>query len=174
METKKSKIFPITITVILIVIIIYLFATVKQPLVVCDRKVQDDLDITVFEVLDTTINGNKIDKMVLEKTIILPEEYLVDDSQLDGIMFALEKSYQYLGEDKVTITKGKDRITVKVEVEDDETIILNNIEFFYNDELEMKVITNTKSSDVITLKVKDSYTEGELMTRLKNNGYSCK
>ena len=174
METKKSKAFPITITVMMIVIIIYLFATVKQPLVVCDRKVEDDLGITVFEVLDTTINGNKIEKMVLTKTITLPDEYLVDDSKLDSIMFALEKSYQYLGEDKVIIVKDKNSITVKVEIEDDETIILNNIEFFYNDELQMKVITNTKSSDVITLKVKDVYTEGELMTRLKNNGYSCK
>ena len=174
MKANKSKALPMIITVIMIVIIIYLFATVKQPLVVCDRKVKDDLGITVSEVLETTIDGNKIDKMILTKTVILPEEYLVDDSQLDSIMFGLEKTYQYLGEDKVSVVKGKDRVTVKVEIEDDETIILNNIEFFYNDELEMKVITNTKSSEVITLKIRDSYTEGELMTRLKNNGYSCK
>lgn len=174
METKKSKFLPIMITVIMIVIIIYLFATVKQPLVVCDRKVKDDLGITVSEVLETTIDGNKIDKMVLTKTIILPDVYLVDDSHLDSIMFSLEKSYQYLGDDEITITKGKDRVTARVEIEDDETIILNNIEFFYNDKLEMKIISNTKSSNVISLKIRDSYTEGELMTRLKNNGYLCK
>ena len=55
-----------------------------------------------------------------------------------------------------------------------ERIILNNIEFFDNDELQMKINSNTKSSDVVTLKINDKYTEGELMTRLKNNGYSCR
>ena len=112
--------------------------------------------------------------MVLVKTIILPDEYLVDDNELDSIMFALEKSYQYLGTDKYTITKGKDRVTVKVEVEDNETLILNNIEFFDNDGLQMRINSNTKSSDVLTLKIDDDYSEGEFMTRLKNNGYSCK
>ena len=70
--------------------------------------------------------------MVLVKTIILPDEYLVDDTELDSIMFALEKSYQYLGDDKFTITKSEDRIIVRVEVEENETLILNNIEFFDN------------------------------------------
>ena len=112
--------------------------------------------------------------MVLVKTIILPEEYLVDNSQLDGIVFSLEKAYQYLGDDKFTITKSKDRVIVRVEVEDNETIILNNIEFFESDGLQMRINSNTKSSEVLTLKIDDNYTEGEFMTRLKNNGYSCK
>lgn len=174
METKKSKAFPITITVMVIVIIIYLFANVKQPLVVCDRKIEDDLGVVVFEALDTVISGNKIEKMILTKTITLPDKYLVDDSKLDSIAFSLEKSYKYLDSDKVDIIKDKNKVIVNIEIEDNETIILNNIEFFYNDELEMKVITNTKSSNVVTLKVNDVYTEGELMTRMKNNGYSCK
>lgn len=174
MFTSKGKGLPIIITIMLIVIIIYLFATVEQPLVVCEKKVTDDLDITVSEVLETTLDGKEIDKMVLVKTIVLPDKYLVDDNELDSIMFALEKSYKYLGEDKVLVTKGKDRITVKVVVEDDETIILNNLEFFDNDGLQMRINSNTRSSEVLTLRVKDDYTEGEFMTRLKNNGYSCK
>jgi hypothetical protein len=112
--------------------------------------------------------------MVLVKTIILPDKYLVDDNELDSIMFALEKSYKYLGEDKVLVTKGKRSVTVKVVVEDDETIILNNLEFFDNDGLQMRINSNTRSSEVLTLRVEDDYTEGEFMTRLKNNGYSCK
>lgn len=174
MFSNKGKGLPIIITVFMIVIIIYLFATVEQPLVVCEKKVTNDLDITVSEVLETTLDSNEIRKMVLVKTIILPEEYLVDDSQLDSIMFALEKAYQYLGDDKFTITKSKDRVTVRVEVEDDETIILNNIEFFESDGLQMRINSNTKSSEVLTLKIDDDYSEGEFMTRLKNNGYSCK
>ncbi len=174
MFTSKGKGLPIIITIMLIVIIIYLFATVEQPLVVCEKKVTDDLDITVSEVLETTLDGKEIEKMVLVKTIILPDKYLVDDNELDSIMFALEKSYKYLGEDKVLVTKGKRSVTVKVVVEDDETIILNNLEFFDNDGLQMRINSNTRSSEVLTLRVEDDYTEGEFMTRLKNNGYSCK
>jgi hypothetical protein len=112
--------------------------------------------------------------MILVKTIILSDEYLVNDKELDSIMLAFEKSYRYLGDDKFTITKNKDRVVVRVEVEDSETIILNNIDFFDNDGLQMRINSNTKSSDVLTLKIDDDYNEGEFMTRLKNNGYSCK
>lgn len=174
MFSNKGKGLPIIITIFMIVVIIYLFATVEQPLVVCEKRITNNLDITVSEVLETTLDGNEIRKMVLVKTIILPEEYLVDNSQLDGIMFSLEKAYQYLGDDKFTITKSKDRVIVRVEVEDNETIILNNIEFFESDGLQMRINSNTKSSEVLTLKIDDNYTEGEFMTRLKNNGYSCK
>lgn len=174
MFSNKGKGLPIIITIFMIVIIIYLFATLEQPLVVCEKRSTNDLDIVVSEVLETTLDSNEIRKMVLVKTIILPEEYLVDDTELDSIMFALEKSYQYLGDDKFTITKSEDRIIVRVEVEDDETLILNNIEFFDNDGLQMRINSNTKSSDVLTLKIDDDYTEGEFMTRLKNNGYHCK
>lgn len=174
MFSNKGKGLPIIITVFMIVIIIYLFVTVEQPLVVCEKKVKNDLNITVSEVLETTLDSNEIRKMVLVKTIILPEEYLVDDTELDSIMFALEKAYQYLGDDKFTITKSKDRVIVRVEVDDDETLILNNIEFFDSDGLQMRINSNTKSSEVLTLKIDDDYSEGEFMTRLKNNGYSCK
>ena len=172
MFSSKSRL-PIIITVMLIAIIIYLFATVEQPLVVCEKKVKNDLDITLSEVLETTLDSNEIRKMVLVKTIILPDEYLGDNNQLDNIMFILDKSYEYLG-DKVTITKSKDRVVVKVVVEDEETIILNNIEFFDNEGLQMRINSNTKSSEVLTLSVDDNYSEGEFMTRLINNGYHCK
>ena len=39
---------------------------------------------------------------------------------------------------------------------------------------QIEIESNTKSSDVVTLGIKDKYTEGELLTRMKNNGYSCK
>ena len=174
MKRGKNRVFPITIAVIVILIIIYLFATVKQPLVVCDKKVIDDLGITIVEELEVTIDGNKIDKMVLVKTIKLPEEYLEDDSYLNSVLYTLESSYAYLGEGKVTMTKSSNKVSARVEIEDNETIILNNIEFLDSGELQMKINSNTKSSEVVTLKIKDNYTEGELMTRLRNNGYSCR
>lgn len=174
MKRGKNRVVPIIITVVVIVIIICLFATVKQPLVVCSRKTRDNLDIVLSEELEATIDGKKIESMILTKTIILPDKYLNDGESLDMIVESLKKSYRYLGEEKVVITKGDDRVIVRVVVQDDETIILNNIKFFDKNGLVMEINPNTKSSDVITLKVDDNYSEGELKTRMKNSGYSCK
>ncbi len=174
MRRGKNRVFPIILTIVMIVIIIYLFATVKQPLVVCEKRIVDDLGITINEELEVTIDGNKIRKMALVKTVKLPDKYLNNDSYLNGVVSAFENSYEYLGKNKVTINKTKTSVTTRVEIDDDETIILNNIDFFDNGELQMKINTNTKSSNVVTLKIKDSYTEGELMTRMRNNGYSCR
>lgn len=174
MKRGKTPIFPVVLTVVMIVIIIYLFATVKQPLVVCEKRVVDDLGITISEQLDVTIDGNKIGKMELVKTIKLPDKYLEDDKYLNSLMFTLENSYDYLDSKKVNVTKMKNSVSVRVEIDKDETIILNNIEFVDNGELQMRINSNTKSSEVVTLKIKDNYTEGELMTRMRNNGYSCR
>ncbi|MDO5393442.1 MAG: hypothetical protein Q4F33_02475 [Mycoplasmatota bacterium] len=174
MKRGKTPIFPVVLTVVMIVIIIYLFATVKQPLVVCEKRVVDDLGITISEQLDVTIDGNKIGKMELVKTIKLPDNYLEDDKYLNSLMFTLENSYDYLDSKKVNVTKMKNSVSVRVEIDKDETIILNNIEFVDNGELQMRINSNTKSSEVVTLKIRDNYTEGELMTRMRNNGYSCR
>lgn len=174
MKRGKTPIFPVVLTVVMIVIIIYLFATVKQPLVVCEKRVVDDLGITISEQLDVTIDGNKIGKMELVKTIKLPDNYLEDDKYLNSLMFTLENSYDYLDSKKVNVTKMKNSVSVRAEIDKDETIILNNIEFVDNGELQMRINSNTKSSEVVTLKIKDNYTEGELMTRMRNNGYSCR
>lgn len=174
MKRGKTPIFPVVLTVVMIVIIIYLFATVKQPLVVCEKRVVDDLGITISEQLDVAIDGNKIGKMELVKTIKLPDNYLEDDKYLNSLMFTLENSYDYLDSKKVNVTKMKNSVSVRVEIDKDETIILNNIEFVDNGELQMRINSNTKSSEVVTLKIRDNYTEGELMTRMRNNGYSCR
>lgn len=171
--SSKSKMFPIIITVMLIIIIIYLFATVEQPLVVCEKSVTSDTGVVVSEVIETTLDGRRIKNMIVFKTITLPDKYL-NNGELESIVFLLNKAYEYLGEDAVTISKSKNKIILKIEVSDDETIILGNIDFFDDNGLQLKVNSNTKSSDVLTLRVGDIYTEGEFMTRLKNNSYSCK
>ncbi len=174
MKRGKNRVVPIIITLILIVTIIYLFATVKQPLVVCEKSTTDDLGITVSEVVEVTIDGNRIDKMVLVKSVKLPDEYLKDDTYLNSVAFALENSYAYLGNNKVKMTQTDNKVSSRVEIDDDETVILNNLEFFDNDGLQMRINSNTKSSNVVTLKIKENYSEGELMTRMRNNGYSCR
>lgn len=173
MKNNKSMVFPVFITIVIIVIIIYLFATIEQPYVECSKTTTDEFDIKITEKLNATLDSNKLKKIELTKTIILPQGYLKDDDYLNSIKFSLEKSYEYLGKDKVKVSKYDDRVIAQVVIDDDETVILNNIEFL-DDNLKIKINSNTKSNEVITLKIGDNYTEGELKVRMKNNNYVCK
>lgn len=175
MVVKKGRIFPIIITLLLIIIIIYLFATIKQPYVECSKEVTNELGIQVLENIQITLDGNKIASMDIKKTIILPEEYLKEENHyLNSMRFILKDSYEYLPKKAVTITQESDRLIAHVMVDNDETIILNNIEFTNQEELQIKINANTKAKNVVTLSIGDSYTEGEFMTHMKNNGYTCK
>ena len=80
---------------------------------------------------------------------------------------------EYLG-DKAKVEIIDNRVNVYINVKKNEVILLNNVSFVVNDDLEVVVDSNTKSSDVVTLSVGDNYTDGEFMKRMKNNGYSCK
>lgn len=175
MTFKKGKIFPMILTIILIVIIIYLFANIKQPYVECNKKTTNDLGIQILENIQVNLEGNDIEKMDLTKTIILPQTYLkTDNKYLDSINFVMKNSYEYLPKKAVAIIQESDRIIAHIVVDDDETLILNNIEFTNEDDLQIKINANTKAKDVVTLTIGDSYTEGEFMTHMKNNGYTCK
>ena len=79
MVQRRNMLFPIIITVLVILVIIYLIGSVKQPYVSCSRSTTDDLGIKLVENLVTTLDGNKIKKMELTKTIILPKKYLDSD-----------------------------------------------------------------------------------------------
>lgn len=173
MNTRKNMKFPIIIAFIFIVIIVYLFANIKQSEVSCERTKTFDGDVRLTEKLLVVTDGKEINSMSLTKTIVLPEKYLKDDHYLVGIKNALENTLEYLG-DKVKYTIGEDRIVVTMNVNKDEILLLDNINFVVTDDLQIKINSNTKSSEVITLSVGDRYTDGELMTRLKNNGYNCK
>ena len=175
MVVKKSRVFPIIITISLIVIIIYLFANIKQPYVECSKETTNELGIQVLENIQVNLDSNSIEKMDLTKTIILPEQYINEENNyLNSMRFIIENSYEYLPQKTVKITQDSDRIISRVVVDDDETIILNNIEFTIEDDLQIKINSNTKAQNVVTLSIGDSYTEGEFLTHMKNNGYSCK
>lgn len=171
---KKKKLIPTIITVLILVVIIYLFATVKQPYVECSKRTINSLGITVDEGLIVELDSNEIDRMILTKKIILPDTYLKDDTYLEQIKNDIDESYNYLDDDVVKVSKGTNYVIVEIDVDDDETLILNNISFLNKDGLKININPNTKSSEVVTLKIDDQYTEGELMTRMKNNGYTCK
>jgi hypothetical protein len=175
MKSKKSMIFPVILTALIIFIIAYLFANLKQPYIVCSNSTTSDngLNITITENLNATLDSNKISKMELTKTIVFPSKY--SDKTVDGIKYALKQSYDYLPKKDVKITSSDNKIIVKIIVSDDETIILKNLSFVEdNGNLQAVIDVNTKSANVVTLKIGDSYSEGELMSHLKANGYSCK
>lgn len=151
---------------------VYLFTSIKQSEIVCEKTKTFDSNVRLKEELVSITDGKKINSMVLTKTIVLPAEY-ADESHLNSIKYTLEKTLNYLG-DSVKYTILDDKIIIKIEVDKNEVLLLSNIDFIVNDDLVIKIDSNTKSSNVITLSVGDNYTDGELMTRLKNNGYSCK
>ena len=172
MATRKSMTFPIVITFVIILIIVYLFATIKQTEVICNRTRIFDGDVKVSEEVNTIIDGKKITEMAVVKTIVLPSKY-ADDTHFNSIKYSLEKTLDYLG-DKVKYSISDNAITVTMKVHKNEIVLLNNIDFSVNDDLEIIVNSNTKSSNVIPLTVGDNYTDGEFMMHMKNHGYSCK
>ena len=172
MGTRKSMTLPIIITFILLAIMVYLFTTLKQTEVICSGVRTFDSDIRLQEDITTTLDGKKITSMTLVKTIVLPEKF-ADEVHLNSIKYALDNTLEYLGK-KVHYTISSDRIIVEMKVDKNEVLLLNNIDFVVNNDLQIEIDSNTKSSNVITLKVGDNYSDGEFMKRLKNNGYHCK
>ena len=174
MSTRRSKTLPIIITLIFIVIIIYLFMNLKQSKVSCQKSKAYDGGITVKEVVETTTDSKKINSMKITKTIYFADRYKNNIDSLDEIKNAIKNTLDYLGK-KVTYNVMDDRIIIEINVSNDELVLLDNINFVDNGgKIEVIIDTNTKSSSVVALAVGDNYTDGELMKRLKNRGYTCK
>ena len=94
MTLRRGRAFPIILTILLIIIIIYLFANIKQPYVVCTKETTNDLGIEINENIQVTLDGNKIQKMDLTKTLIFPEQYLKqEDNYLNSMHYIIENSY---------------------------------------------------------------------------------
>ena len=172
MSTRKSMTFPVVITFIIILIIVYLFATIKQTEIICNRVRSFDKDVKVTEDINTIIDGKKITGITVVKTIVLPSAY-ADETHLNSIKYSLQKTLEYLG-DKVKYSINDNIIKVTINVHKNEIVLLNNISFVVNDDLEIIINSNTKSSEVIPITVGDNYTDGEFMMHMKNYGYSCK
>ncbi len=172
MSNRGSRLFPIILGIIILGIIVYLFMTVEQKSVTCSNTYTSN-NVTITEKVVAKIDGNKIAHMNVSKTIVLPDN-MANEANVNSIKSTISDSLSYLGHDNYTITTGVNKVVVDIDLGNNKTIILNNITFVEGKNLVMKINPNTKSSDVITLTVGDNYTEGEFMTHLKNNGYTCK
>jgi len=172
MATKKNMTLPIIIAVIFLIIIIYLFATIKQTEVSCTKNYNYDANVRLVEDLKVMVDGKEIKSIVLKKSIILSDKY-ADDTHLNSLHASLDNTLEYLGKD-VRYSIGDNYIVVKASIsKDKQLVLLNNIDFQNTNDLHIIINSNTKSSDVIKLAVGDNYTEGELMMHLKNRGYTC-
>lgn len=172
MSTRKSMKLPVVFTLIIIVIIIYLFVTIKQSEVVCEKTMVYDADFRLEERIVSTLDGKNIRKMDVTKKVILPSKYS-NSENIDNIKSSLDKTLNYLG-DKVDYVADDNTLTVRINVEKNEIILLDNISFSDNGSLETKINSNTKSGEVVALSIGDSYTDGELMKYMKSKGYRCK
>jgi len=174
MTTRKSMKLPIIITFIFICIIVYLFMNIKQTQVICAKSRTFDSNIKLEEEVTATIDNKSISSLYIYKKISLPEKYNKKEQAIKGIKNSLENSLEYLGK-KVTYEVTEDSVIVRIKVNKDELVLLDNINIVDNNgELGINIDVNIKSRDVITLAVGDNYSDGELMKRLRNNGYYCK
>lgn len=171
MGTRKSMFLPIVGSLIFLIVIIYLFTSLKQSEVNCSQMYSFDDGIKLNEEVYTQFDGKKIDEILVTKTIYLPERYR-SDIQKENIKLSFTRTLDYLG-DKVNYTFMDDSIIVKINIKKNELVLLSNIDFKIDNGLKVNINSNTKSSDVILLKVGDIYTDGEFMKKMKKNGYIC-
>ena len=169
--TRTRNYTPVVIlSFLILMIIIYLFINFKQETITCFSTTTYD-DVTVSENLVANFSGNSISSMTLTKKIKVSDKY-ADTKHINQIVNALEKTLGYLKD--VDYSTSSNSVTVTINTTSKDVLLLKNIEFISNDDLEIKIDSNIKSSNVIALKVGDNYSESELMKRMKNNGYSCK
>lgn len=174
MSTRKSMTLPIIITFIFIVIIVYLFMNLRQSKIVCENVKTFEGGFRVKENVVSNTDGTKITSMEITKTIYVSDRYVNNMENIEEIKNVIKNTLDYL-DDKVNYEVLNDQIIVKINVHKNELVLLDNIEFIDNGgKVDVVINTNTKSSDVISLSVGDNYTDGELMKKMKNRGYSCK
>ena len=167
---KSNFLVPITIVAIIIVIIFYLIASTDQPNVTCSISRSDDLNVKIQETVKAKLSSRKIIELNIKKEYIFPNK-LNKESNINMLKNLLDNSLEYLGDDQDVYTKDN-VVTVNIITKKKNPVLLDNVEFTMNDGLSIKVNTNTKS-DVTKLSVGEEYSEGELLTYLKNRGYSC-
>ena len=169
--TRNRNYTPVVIlSFIILIIIIYMFTSFKQESITCFSTTTYD-DVVVTENLVANFSGSSISSMTLTKKFKVSDKY-ADTKHINQIVNALEKTLGYL--ENVDYSTSSNSVTVTINTTDKDILLLKNIEFITSDDLEIKIDSNIKSSNVIALKVGDNYTESELMKRMKNNGYSCK
>ena len=153
MTTRKSMKLPVVLTFIILAIIVYLFATIKQTEVVCDKTTTYDADVKVIEDVVVTLDGKEITNLNISKKIVLPDKYN-NESTINGIKYSLEKTLDYLG-NRVEYTNTDYGLLVNIKIDDNKLVLLDNISFIENDNLEIINIEEKLPEETITLVYND-------------------
>lgn len=147
---------------------------IKQSKIVCEKNMSYDGGFNISENIESTTDGKKITSLKVIKTIYVSDRYINNTDSLEEIKSTIANTLSYLDK-SVSYRVLDDRIIIEMNLSKNQLVLLNNIEFVDNGgKIEVVIDTNTKSNNVITLSVGDNYTDGELMKKFKNNGYSCK
>lgn len=172
MVTRKSMKLPVVLTFVVIVVMVFLFVNFKQTEIVCEKSTLYDSEVKLIEDVVVTLDGKNITGLNVTKKIVLPDKYN-SNSKVEEIEYYLDNTLSYLGS-RVSYTRTDYGLMVNIKISDNKLVLLDNISFSDNGDLEINIDSNIKSSNVVVLSVGDNYTDGELMKRLKNSGYSCK
>ena len=173
MNTRKSGL-PVVLTFIVICIIIYLFMNIKQTEIICEKDFLFDSNIELYETVNIKLDSKKIVEIELDKRVTLPDSIERREERIIGIQNSFDSTLSYLGK-TVEYKKYDDGLNVNINVHNNEMVLLSNTSFYSNNgDIGVEIDVNTKSGNVIALSVGDNYTDGELMKKLKNNGYRCK
>ena len=86
----------------------------------------------------STLDGKKITSLDVVKTIVLPDEYTKDETHLNSLQFALDNTLDYLDQN-VKYTINEDRLIVKIHVDKNQIVMLDNISFQVNDDIQIKI-----------------------------------
>ena len=172
MTSRKSITIPIILTLGILIIMIYFFANMKQTEIICSKNQIFSNEIYFNERIISKMDGKKIVGINIKKEISLPEKY-TNKETIDRIYQRLDKTLEYLGK-QVEYILDKNQITIIIETSKEEILLLDNITFPSPSSSEIKVNSNTKSNEVIPLKIGDSYTDGEFMKYMRSKGYNCK
>ena len=174
MNTRKSLKLPIVITVLVIIVIVYLFTNIKQSKVICEKVSVYENSFKITEKVTATTDGKKITSINVIKTIYIPDRYYGDFNYLKDLKESLSNTLEYL-DNNVSFEEYDDKIVVSINVSKDELVLLDNIKFV-SDNGNMRIIVNpnTKSTDVIALSVGDNYNDSVFMKLMRDKGYTCK
>ena len=117
MNTRKSMTLPIILTFLFICIIIYLFTSIKQTVVTCDKTTTFDSDIRLEETVVANMDGKKINSLHVVKKVSLPSNYPKMEESLTAIKNSFHYTVEYLGEIGIHIntnTKSSEVIALQV------------------------------------------------------------
>lgn len=178
LENKKVLVITTVILVVILSISLILFNLNKPIKIECEREKQLVLGIETDEDLTIMLDKkNKINRIVIEKSIELDNYYQQFDKHMNALYNHMQEAYKYLPDKNYHVNKKSDEIEISIDTKE-EGVILDNLEITRLSESDRKDIkinsSNILESSSSTYKIGDEYKKEELIKKLEGLGYTCK